>query len=283
VIRHTLLDLLDPAERARLRRSDRRPTLALYRVAHEGVSGGAVLGIGRMPKRWSRARVTELAEKMNGGVPVYRGHSDTSERIAIGNVIKCFTKIANSGVEAFALVHIAKPEAAKEAVMMKLDAASIEADLSLEPGGDAWDVAQVERVTGLALAEKSGGNAPGFSRAGLIAAVRESLDANDDPPAHADARDGNNHCDVGATISEALAGKNVTRGEWEFVYRRVMARIGDDRDKSRIILEVKLCLEDIEEAKRLYRRPPPQIAAPAERFRGPLDYRNPEHNELIPR
>jgi len=278
----SLAALLDPREIGILRAEDICPTLALYRIAHEGVSGGAVLGVGSLPKRWTGARIAELAQRLEAGAPVFRGHSEGIVRIPIGKVLKGITQTKDGETEAFALVHITDPTSAEDALMKILDTASIEADLSLEPTREGWRVAQVERVTGIALAQKSGGNSPGFPRAALIAAVRESLapenDNGDEPDKNAPERP-----DSHAVIEESLAGKNLTRGEWEYVHRRVGARLTSEVDRNQIIQEVTLCLSDLDEAKRLYRRPSPPPAAPAEKRRGPMDYTNVEHNELIPR
>lgn len=275
--------LFEQAERARLMLANPRPTLALYLIAHEGVSGGTVVGFGRLPKRWTAARVEELASVMNrDAVPVFRGHADAAiSRTPIGKVVKCFTSAKNGEAAAFAIVHIVEPKAAEETLMKKLDAASIEADLTLDPTSDGWQVAQVERVTGLALAERQSGNAPGFPRAGLIAAVRETIDGDGGNSAGAD-QIVEKTTELHSMIEQALAGKNLSRGEWEYVHRRVAARVGDGSDQNLVTQEVRSCIEGLDDAKRLYRRPPPP-AAPAERYRGPLDYTNPEHNELIPR
>ena len=180
-----MIGLIGDADRARMFLINPHPTLALYLIAHEGSSSGAVVGLGSVPKRWSRARIEELANCIDGNnTRVYRGHrKGGGKRTPIGRVIRCFTKENGGGLEAIALVLLIDPKSAEDALMKILDAASIEAELSLEPDGDFWKVARVENVTGLALAEKNGHHT-GFPRAGLIAAVRETTDDAGIPDTH---------------------------------------------------------------------------------------------------
>lgn len=140
--------------------------LALYRIAHEGISTGAVIGLGRISKRWLPEMIIRLSNTINSGLPVYLGHS-MGKRSPIGYVVKSFSRQNSKSVEAFIIARLTHQEYARQACDRRLDAASIEADLSLEPTETGWNVADVHRVTGIALAN-SRGHSPGFERAGLM-------------------------------------------------------------------------------------------------------------------
>lgn len=275
---------LTPAEKARLKLKDPRPTLALYRIAHEGISMGAVVGLGRTPKHWSAEMIEQLKQKVGKNLPIYIGHPNgTTNRTPVGYVLKSFVK----DTDAFAIVHFTDPMAAEQAERRMLDAASIEADLSLEQTPDGWEVAQVERVTALALEDEIH-HTPGFSRAGLIAVTRE-LDDNPSPPdVESPVEDTTVELplppqpDLRVTIQHELRNKNLTTKECEFIHNRVAARVGNEFSEQQAKAEIYNSLTDLQEAKRIYRQPPQPVQVPAERHKGPFDYANPEHNELIP-
>lgn len=272
--------MLDETDRAALRRSGRKPLVAAYRVAHEGESSGAVHGLGRTPKRWSRERITELADKMRGA-PVYLGHrSGAGPRPAVGYVLRARPVAGDLGAEAVALVALENPAAASDVTGGALDVASVEADLWLEPGeGDALAVKSVESVTGLALAGAKK-HSPGFPRAQLLAFTRE-LDGDDGEPPPPERNRNPSREEV---IRASLERMNLSEAERRFVRKRVDERIPEsDAPEEELRAEVNIALNALDEAKRIYRRPPPPMPAPAERRTGPADYTSPEHNDLIPR
>lgn len=281
-----LVATLTPVEKARMILVNREPALALYRVALEGVSGGAVVGLGRLPKIWHANAVEQLASLMDRrNLPVYRGHGRPGERRApIGRIVRCITNKENGAANAYALVHVVEPASIEAVAKNTLDVASIEAELALEAGNDGWEVKNVEQVTGLALAD-SQSSTPGFSGATLVAFTQESLD---DVPVAAQPQDGapasayNEPNDIAGTIERELAGKNLSQAERDFVLRRITARLPLDCSRDQVRHEVGHMMKDIEEMKRIYRRPV-YAAAPAEKPRGPVSLTNPEHNELIPR
>ncbi len=270
-------DMLDENDMAALRRSGRKPLVAAYRVAHEGSSSGSVHGLGRTPKRWSPARVTELAEKLRGA-PVYVGHkSGAGPRPAVGYVLRARPVAGEHGAEAVAFVALENPAAAGEVTGGKLDVASVEADLWLEPENNELNVKNVESVTGLALANAKR-HTPGFERARLLAFTRELED--DEPPSHEE-KPASQPDEV---IRASLDKMNLSDTERRFVHKRVTERLTDnDTSEEALKAEVNIAVNALDEAKRIYRKPPARTPVPMETRTGPADYTDPDHNDLIPR
>ncbi len=125
--------------------------------------------MGRVHKHWCAKRIEELSMCIVGEqIPVYIGHSrGRSRRVPIGYIIDSYVELVEKNMNAMAVVHITDPLAVERAQNRLLDLASIEADFGLDPVSNGWDVAEVERVTGLAL-EDSTYNTPGFERSGLV-------------------------------------------------------------------------------------------------------------------
>jgi hypothetical protein len=272
--------LLEEKDKAAILRMGRKPLLAAYRVAHEGISTGPLSGVGRAAKRWDASQIRELAEKLSSA-PVYIGHySGAGPRRPVGYVLRARSLEGSNGAEVIAVVAIEDPRAAWEIDDGVLDTASVEAELALEPaaaGDKEWKVASVESVTGLALASAKR-HSPGFQHATLLACTQE-LDAEETattepPPAPS----------VEESAKEIIGNLNLTDSERGFVMRRVAERLGEQAvETEKVKGEVNLAINALDEAKRLYRRPPAQVPVPFERRRGPMNYTDPEHNELIPR
>ena len=277
-------NLMGEKDFAALRRAGGSPLVAAYRVAHEGVSTGAVAGMGRTVKRWSAAHVEELAGKL-AGAPVFIGHRDgVGPRPPVGYVLKARNINGKHGAEAIAVVVLENPMAAEKVKGEKLDTVSVEADLVLEPGDDSWNVAAVEAVTGLALADSSV-HTPGFERAGLLAGTTE-LDARDD---NGDGDDNEPEPAVaGQPLGDILRTEtrdlNLSDPERNYVYRRIDERVGSENPPPEEVRdEVNLAVRALDEAKRLYRQPPRKTPVPFEKKRGPFNYADPDHNDFIPR
>jgi len=289
--------LLEDRDRALVMRSARRPLIAAYRVAHEGVSTGPVSGLGRAAKQWGSSRVNELAEKLRGA-PVYVGHyTGSGPRGAVGYVLRAKIIDSPKGAEAVAVVAIEDTRAVENVKDGMLDTASVEADLVLEPDDKNWTVSSVEAVTGLALAS-SREHAPGFARARLLACTHEldSTDEGDTPaveqthrsaPAEFSESVADDPCvrpKVDQVATEAMENLNLTDAERRFVMKRVVERIPQEAASPESVRdEVSLATGALDEAKRLYRRPPSRTPVPFERRRGPVSYTDPEYNDLIPR
>ncbi len=155
--------------------SDPRQILVVYCVAHEGISTGAVVGMGRVHKTWCAERIEELNMRIaEEQILVYIGHPNgrRHRRIPVGYIIDSYTAGIEGCVSAMAIVQFTDPLAAKHAQRRQLDLASLEANLSLDPTPEGWDVGEVECVTGLAIADARY-DTPGFERAGLIRFIGE--------------------------------------------------------------------------------------------------------------
>lgn len=276
----SIKNFLTDSDISMIYKTGRKPLLAAYRIAHEGVSTGPIVGMGRAAKEWSASNIGELAERIKGA-PVYVGHRvGSGPRRAVGYVLRGKKIDGANGAEAVAIVAVEDPRAAEEIGRAILDTASIEADLVIEPGDNSWRVMGVENVTGLALAS-SKKNPPGFDRAELLAATRE-LDADDNetstaqaPPASDDSFD--------VVVCGEIDKLKLTESERNFVNRRLAERVPErDADPSAARTEIALAIRSLDEAKRIYRKPAAAVSIPFERRKGPHDYTNPEHNELIP-
>lgn len=265
----SLTALLTDEEKRRIGVERTSPTLALYRVAHEGISSGVLEGLGPAPKRWSAGAVRKLADALGAKrVPVYRGHGNFP-RQPVGYVVKCFTIVENGKTSAFALVHITDAKAEKEALMKKLDTASVEADVELEAGEGAWEVTDVSGADAVAVAESSR-HKPGFELAELIAASKEKPDGSN--TRRVDARE---------ELVRRLASLNLTDEERGLI-ARITAERAKDNDAESIHSYAQACLDTLNWARTAYRRRKgTPIPVTRKKFGAP-DYSDPDYNELIP-
>jgi hypothetical protein len=149
-------------------------TMALYRVAHDGVSTGRAVGMGRTPKRWSHKLIFELVASMEGKLlAVYVGHSLSMHRKPVGSVIHVFATEFEGSTDAFSVIKFTDDAAISQLQRGQLGAVSIEADLVLECTPDGFVVDGVEQVTAVAVADENQ-HTPGFKRAGLVSMPPET-------------------------------------------------------------------------------------------------------------
>lgn len=267
----SIRELLSDDERRRLRAVSNSPTLALYRIAHEGISSGVLEGLGPTPKRWSAYAVKKLANALNTKrTPVYRGHGEGKFfRQPVGYIVKCFTITENGKISAFALVHITDAKAQKETLMKKLDTASIEADVELKPAENAWEVTDVHSADAVAVANSTA-HKPGFQLAELITASNEKLDESP--------RTGEL---IQREIKSQLASLNLTDEERELI-AQITAQQAKNSDPQTARSYAQACLETLNWARKAYRqRKEISIPTPRKKF-GIPDYSDPDYNELIP-
>lgn len=268
--RISLKQLLTDARLKSLRRLSVPPTLALYRVAHEGISFGSLEGIGPAPKRWNADMVEKLAKLLDTErVAVYRGHGNgKSSRRPIGHIVKCFTIMENGKISAFALAHITDAKAQKEVLMKKLDTASVEADVEIKASEGAWEVTDVNRAHAVAVADSTQ-HKPGFELAELISASREKLDEIN-PVRSAEAE-----------LNFQLTSLNLTNEEKE-VIARISAEHAKDADAKTLRSYAQACLDTLTWARTAYRKRKEIPMYTARKKFGAPDYSDPDYNELIP-
>lgn len=154
--------------------------IGLYRIARNGISTGAVVGLGKVPKYWAPEIIKKLVEKINNNnVPVYAGHSPNprTPRNSIGHIHHAFVyEVTPIQTDAIVIVIFMDGHDPKQ-----LDVASIEADLTIEWDIDKFKVIEIETVSGLALAN-SDDSTPGFSCSKLMAAVIENKQTQKQQP-----------------------------------------------------------------------------------------------------
>lgn len=169
-----------------LKAQDPHPYFIELVVAHEGVSQGpaftGVLGsspCGSVRKFWSVERIKELVKKLKSQrVPIYLFHqSSGSSRKKVGEILGASLKKVNGLFSAIALGYVADPLVREKLRKKELDTCSLEAELVLEQvsesrGAVEWLVNAIERVSGLALGQRTVSQ-PGFPGAMVLAQVEE--------------------------------------------------------------------------------------------------------------
>jgi len=161
-----ILAMVKPETMARIKTTDKSPTLKAYVVGHEGEARGNLIGVGNIIKKWYGDMIKKLNEKINIGLQLFHGHAatnDTAGRVPIGEVVG--NKLMNIKDRLSSVVACwIYPDYRH----LPLDVASIEADVNLE--GDAKSelyVADVNEITGIALGN-SEIETPGFPGATLL-------------------------------------------------------------------------------------------------------------------
>jgi hypothetical protein len=158
--------MIEPDRLREIRAHDPHPLFKAFVVGHEGEAKGYVVGLGNTVKRWFRQAIEMLTRKISVGLQLFHGHGETNDnagRQAIGEVVgKRGMKIGDrlSAVVACYIYPSFRH--------LPLDVASIEAEVALEEDARrGLYVAEVERVTGIALAN-SAIEKPGFAGATLL-------------------------------------------------------------------------------------------------------------------
>jgi len=149
-----------------IRKTDPRPLFKAYVAAHEGEATGELVGFGNIVKRWYRAAIEKLHDRIEEGLEVFHSHAATNDRsgsLPIGRVVAKKLKMIEGRLSTIVACYILPGHRRQQ-----LDVASIEADLNLEVdrGGNII-AAGVNEVTGLALANSEVAK-PGFDHATLI-------------------------------------------------------------------------------------------------------------------
>jgi len=156
-----------PAETiAEIKKTDPNPLFRAYVVAHEGEARGNLVGYGNIVKKWYRAIVDKLHEKIEAGLQLFHGHGATNDqtgRIPIGRVVgKALREIAGRWSSIVACY--IEPASRR----LNLDVASIEAEIDLDVDGKGNIIANdVNNVSAIALGN-SEIETPGFAGATLL-------------------------------------------------------------------------------------------------------------------
>jgi len=151
---------------AEIKKTDPTPLFRAYVVAHEGEAKGNLVGYGNIVKKWYRAIVDKLHEKIEAGLQLFHGHGATNDqagRIPIGRVVgKALKEI--SGRWSSVVACYIDPVYRK----LNLDVASIEASMDLDVDSKGNLIAtDIQDVSAIALGN-SEIETPGFAGATLL-------------------------------------------------------------------------------------------------------------------
>ena len=144
---------------------DPHPVFKAFVVGHEGEAQGYVVGVGNIVKRWFRATIEKLHDRIKEGIAIFNGHGETNDqsgRVPIGQVVG--KKLENVGNRLSAVVAC---YIFPEFRHLPLDVASIEASVDIEESRDGFKVVDVGEVTAIALANRLV-ETPGFPGATLL-------------------------------------------------------------------------------------------------------------------
>jgi len=149
-----------------IKKTDPNPLFRAYVVAHEGEAKGNLVGYGNIVKKWYRAIIDKLHEKIEAGLQLFHGHGATNDqagRISIGRVVgKALREI--SGRWSSIVACYIEPASRR----LNLDVASIEAEIDLDVDGKGNIIANdVNNVSAIALGN-SEIETPGFAGATLL-------------------------------------------------------------------------------------------------------------------
>ncbi len=131
-------EMIGPVRMGQITSVDGEPMFVSLTVGHEGVSGGAISGLGAIVKEWSARVIRRLAELLRpagrqpaaiyDGIEHYHGNADA--RIAVGEVVHGRTTEGQHGLQADAIGYV-YPGSVREAIRNgERDICSIEADVT---------------------------------------------------------------------------------------------------------------------------------------------------------
>ncbi len=192
-----------------IRKKEQNPMFIKLLAGHEGWStGNMITGARRKKTRkfWSKQTISELAQRIRPGVPVYTSHQNPGPARQKAGVIKAAWRTQENGIEgAAAIAHITDSGTKDDIRQGRIDTCSIEAQIvcSRDKGmeNDSWLVSAINKVTGIALGSKAQ-NKPGFPRASVLAMVEE-FESDDQPPPDTAEQEGE---DSGSTQQQQTSG-----------------------------------------------------------------------------
>jgi len=169
----------------RIKRTDKRPEIKVFAIAHEGTAHGTELSFGAKVKKafeYVKDMIVRIGEKLQIGTPIFNRHGETNahtNREQIGELVGKAVRYVGNKLAALAAVYI-YPEHRK----LPLDVASFEADIEYLPKTkDKAEVIDINNISGIALSN-SAIDEPAFKGATLMAAVtyfiESGIDKKDD-------------------------------------------------------------------------------------------------------
>jgi len=141
----------------RIKRTDKRPEVKIFKIAEEGTAKGTVLNFGmKMQKaiNYVKDMIVKIGEKLNLGTAVFHRHGESNEhtgREQIGEVVGKVTKYVGDKLSTLAAIYI-YPEHRK----LPLDIASFEANVTYVPKTlDKAEAVDVDDISGIALSNSA--------------------------------------------------------------------------------------------------------------------------------
>ena len=161
-----IADMIPEETIREIKKTDPTPMFRAYVVAHEGEAKGNLVGYGNIVKKWYRAIVDKLHDKIEAGLQLFHGHGATNDqtgRIPIGRVVGKTRKIINGLWSSIVACYI-EPAQRK----LNLDVASIEANMDLDIDSKGNLIAtDIQDISAIALGN-SEIETPGFAGATLL-------------------------------------------------------------------------------------------------------------------
>jgi len=150
-----------------MRAREQHPLVKAFVVGHEGESKGNVVGVGNVVKRWFKATIRALGQKIRSGLQLFHGHAvgtnDHEGRVQIGEVVGSAVKEIDGRESVVVACHVFQ-----QFRHLPLDVASVEVEAQFAPSGDgSIDIVGLGDVTGIALSN-SQIDKPGFPGATLL-------------------------------------------------------------------------------------------------------------------
>lgn len=157
----------------RIKKTDKKPEIKVYSIAHEGEAQSTELTFGGKVKKameYVKDMVIKVHDKLKIGTPIFHRHADTNEtdgREKIGELIGKTVRYVGDKLSTLAAVYI-YPEYKK----LPLDVASFEAEVEyIKKDNNVNQAINVEDISGIALSN-SEIDKPAFENATLLAVVQ---------------------------------------------------------------------------------------------------------------
>jgi hypothetical protein len=166
-----IMQYVPPETHQKIIAKDEHPLYRAYCIGEEGKATPNVIGIGGRVLNWMRAAISAMVQKLQYGTKIFHNHAETNDhqgRTVIGELVGKALEYVDGKLRAVAVTYI-YPQYRK----FKADAASIEAEIELDPTGrsNVVDGVHVLDVTGIAVGDSAYAK-PAFPAAGLIAQLQ---------------------------------------------------------------------------------------------------------------
>lgn len=166
-----IMQYIPPATIEAIRQKDDHPLFRAYCIGEEGNATPNVIGMGGRVLNWMRAAISAMVTKLQFGTKIFLNHAATNEhagRTVVGELVGKALEYVSGKMRAVAVAYIFPQYRDVPA-----DAASIEADIEVDPSGrsNVVDGVHLLEVTGIAVGD-SRYNKPAFAAAGLVAQLQ---------------------------------------------------------------------------------------------------------------